>query len=166
VLGKLHSPLYISNRFSHILRESFMVSRTYYFNFPFESHLYDHALQPCIDCLMNWFSVPANSGSSCARRRKRASQEAKIRLSERFFPPNRLGKIVPAIAHHADRPTTMRFDRDGVESMPPDPHPQTAPPRQSHPCRSITTQENCPLTSHTATRCLNLVKASLGRLLT
>ena len=77
-------------------------------------------------------SVPDNSGSSCARSRKRASQEAETRLSERFFPPDRLGKIFPAITHHADSPTTMRFDRDGLEGMPPDPDPQTAHPGQGH----------------------------------
>ncbi|WP_407542493.1 hypothetical protein Q0M94_23145 (plasmid) [Deinococcus radiomollis] len=62
-------------------------------------------------------SVPDNSGSSYARSGKRASREAETRLSERSFPPNRLGKILPAITHDADRPTTMRFDRDGLEEL-------------------------------------------------
>jgi hypothetical protein len=77
-------------------------------------------------------SVPDNLGSSCARSRKRASQKSETRFSERFFPPNRLGEIFPAITHDADSPTPMRFDRDGLEGMPPDPDPQTAHPGQGH----------------------------------
>jgi hypothetical protein len=86
------------------------------------------------------YSVPDNSGLSCARSRKRASQKSEVRLSERFFPSNRLDEIFPAITHDADRPTTMSLDRDGLKGLPPDPDPQTAHPGQGCNSRMQDTQ--------------------------